>query len=109
MTDLTNCDGSNPTIISALSCSIPTIVLNASPYNLPWGTDVYAKVLASNIYGSSPLSVSGHGGIMVRIPDSPINLSENTSLRNATTLAIIWNDGSNNGGLPIIDYRILIA
>jgi hypothetical protein len=51
--ELSNCDGSEDGIVAAISCTIPVTVLKAAPFNLPWGSDVYAKVLATNIYGSS--------------------------------------------------------
>jgi hypothetical protein len=46
---------------------------------LAWGTEVYAKVSASNIYGNSGLSLAGNGGILVSVPDAPVNLDENYS------------------------------
>jgi hypothetical protein len=52
-TELSNCDGTESGIVAATSCTIPVTVLRAAPFNLPWGSDVYAKVLATNIYGSS--------------------------------------------------------
>jgi hypothetical protein len=48
-----NCLGSSSTILNALTCSIPILTLRTTPYSLPWGTSVYAKVTAMNAYGSS--------------------------------------------------------
>ena len=43
-TDLTNCDGSNPVIISALTCSIPVNFLKAIPFNIPWAGSIWATI-----------------------------------------------------------------
>jgi hypothetical protein len=42
--ELSECDGSQPAIISALSCSVNSYTLHEAPFSLPWGTDVHAKV-----------------------------------------------------------------
>jgi len=34
-------------------CKIPVTVLRSSPFSLPWGSSVYAKVIAFNLYGNS--------------------------------------------------------
>ena len=73
------CDGSISQVISQKSCTIPASILHTSPYSLAWGTEVYAKVSASNIYGNSGLSLVGNGGILVSVPDAPVNLDENYS------------------------------
>ena len=103
-TELTFCDGSIVTIISQLSCTIPSIVLHQSPFNLSWGSHVYAKILATNNYGNSLLSLDGDGGIIVAVPDAPINLQEVPYERTMTTLGISWSDGLDLGGLPITSY-----
>lgn len=40
------------------------------------------------------------------MPDAPINLAEDTTQRTSATNGLTWSDGTNNGGLPILDYRI---
>jgi hypothetical protein len=40
------------------------------------------------------------------VPDAPINFAEDTSVRTSTTNGLTWDDGVNNGGVAIIDYRI---
>lgn len=65
--------------------------------------------MATNIYGDSEYSDAGNDGVIVRIPDKPINLLEDTAQRTPTTLGLTWNDGVENGGLPILDYRVNIA
>lgn len=92
-----------------LSCLTPAQLLNDAPYSLPWGSSVFARVLATNIYGSSEYSVEGNNGVIVRIPDAPINLAEDIPLRTPTELGLTWSDGSEDGGLTVLDYRINIA
>jgi len=53
-----------------------------TPFSLLWGTDVYVKVEAINIKGPSLQSVEGHGAIIIAVPDAPINLTEDLTLKN---------------------------
>ncbi len=64
--DLTNCDMSTST---ATTCTIPVTALRVSPFSLGWGTSVYAKVVAKNIYGSSLESSAGNGAFITTTPD----------------------------------------
>jgi hypothetical protein len=73
------CDGSDPSVVAALTCDIPASVLNVSPYTLDWGSSVYAKVRATNEKGSSSESNAGNGAIIYTKPDVPINVLEDTS------------------------------
>lgn len=91
------------------SCSIPVTVLRTSPYSLPWGSSVYANVIATNIYGDSNTSTEGNGAIIITTPDAPINLQEDYAQRTKSTLAITWQNAAFDGGDDIIDYRISIA
>lgn len=75
------------------------------PFNLPWGASVWAKVVAINIKGSSE-STKGNGAVIVTKPDAPVDLTEETSLRTATSLGLTWNAGADDGGTPVLDYRI---
>jgi hypothetical protein len=108
-TQLDHCDASQSAIFTVTECAVPAAVLNAAPFSLPWGTEVFAQVSAYNLYGESSLSTFGGGGIIVRVPDAPINLAENYSDRSPTTLGFTWQDGSENGGLQVEDYRLSFA
>ena len=79
--------------------------MRAAPFNLPWGASVWAKVAANNIKGTSESS-AGNGAVIITKPDAPINLVEEVSLRTASKLGLQWNSGLEDGGTPIIDYRI---
>jgi hypothetical protein len=50
--------------------------------------------------------MEGNGAYYERVPDSPINLLEDITQRTSTTDGLTWDDGANNGGVAIIDYRI---
>jgi hypothetical protein len=51
------------------TCTIPVAVLKAAPFSLDWGADVYAKVIATNIYGDSTESLEGNGAYITTNPD----------------------------------------
>jgi hypothetical protein len=54
--ELINCDGSTSAIVAATACTVPVSILTSAPFNLTWGSSVYAKVIATNKYGDSPIS-----------------------------------------------------
>lgn len=91
------------------SCIVPSIILHMDPYLLPWASSIYAKVVATNLYGDSQASNEGNGGIIYSIPDEPVSLAEDYSQRSASTLGLTWVDGEDPGGLPVLDYRITIT
>ena len=105
-TDLENCNGVNAAVISALSCSVPTSVLLAAPFSLPWGSSVYAKIIATNLVNSSAASDLGNGAIMLTNPDAPLQLQNVPATTNASRIGLSWVIGSANGGTAVIDYRI---
>jgi hypothetical protein len=86
--DLTDCDMS---VSIATTCTIPVTMLRSSPFSLEWGSGVYVKVVAKNIYGSSLQSSAGNGAIITTTPDAPISLTENTLLRTKSTLGLTWS------------------
>ena len=69
-----SCDGSDPAIMSALSCLVPISTLKTTPYSIEWGLSIWATVTAYNLYGPSVESDPGNGAIILTIPDAPINL-----------------------------------
>lgn len=74
-----------------------------------WGDSVYAKVKAINIVGESAFSEVGNGAFMITKPDAPVNLADNLPFTHKTQIALTWEDGAENGGTPVIDYRIQYA
>ena len=69
---LTDCNGSSPSVLLSLSCNIPIASLQAAPFNLPWGSSIYATVSATNIVNTSSDSVSGNGALIITNPDAPL-------------------------------------
>jgi len=49
--DITSCDGTNPTIVAQLYCDIPMATLRATPFSLIRGDSIYTKVNGANIKG----------------------------------------------------------
>lgn len=64
---------------------------------------------ATNIYGTSEVSVVGSGATIISVPDSPEALAEDAAERTGSTLGLVWTDGVDNGGTTIIDYRISVT
>jgi len=73
-----------------LSCTVPVTKIRDTPYNLEWGSSVFAKVRAINTYGESELSDEGNGAVISTYPDPPVSLVEDTVQRTKSTLAIAW-------------------
>lgn len=67
---------------------------------------MYSKIIATNLYGDSALSEAGNGAMILLVPNTPINFANNPLVTNKTNIGLTWTDGSNNGGTPILDYRI---
>jgi hypothetical protein len=65
--------------MAATSCVIPSIALHEGAFLLPWSSHVYAKVIATNLYGDSTESTEGNGAIIVAVPDKPVSLAEDYS------------------------------
>jgi hypothetical protein len=81
-------------------------VLIDSTYQHPWGSSIYAKVRAYNLYGYSAESDLGNGAIILTYPDAPINVQETIASRTATSISLSWSAGVSNGGAFVEDYRI---
>jgi len=84
-------------------------LLRAAPFSLPWGTNVHAKIVASNTKGDSNESNPGKGAIITTQPDAPVNIRENFGLRSPSTLGLVWDEGPSTGGDVIFDYKINYA
>jgi hypothetical protein len=91
------------------TCTIPVTVFRSTPYDLPWGSSVFAKVIATNLYGDSEESLEGNGAVITTTPDAPINLVEIYAQRTKSTLGLEWQAAPFIGGAVIEDYRISIA
>lgn len=104
--DLTDCDGTQTNIVSSTACIVPLETLYNNPYNLLQGDEIWAKVSATNLYGTSNESTPGNGDVVVFVPDQPINLQDDVPVTSAFVMGLTWDDGPNDGGKPVIDYVI---
>lgn len=52
------------------------------------------------------MSLPGNGGVIVFVPDAPVSLQNNPSVTTNAVIGFTWHDAANDGGSPIIDYRI---
>ena len=43
---------------------------------------------------------------MLTIPDKPLALANDASVTLADQIGLTWNEGSDNGGSPVIDYTV---
>jgi len=87
-------------------CTIPSYKFVEAPFNLAWGSNLIAKVIAINIKGASIESDAGSGGIILTEPDAPVNLVNLPLITNANSVGLDWQNGANDGGSPVIDYRV---
>jgi len=72
--DQIGCDGSSDAIRQATQCTIMLDTLTAPPWGLVQGASIYAKIIAYNALGDGPESPVGNGGVVVLVPDAPINV-----------------------------------
>jgi hypothetical protein len=103
---LTDCDGSAVATIENTSCDVQVSILTAAPFSLPWGGSVYSKVIATNVYGDSAISIAGNGAIIITYADAPTNFAEIVAFRTSTSISFSWDEGASNGGNSVFDYRV---
>jgi hypothetical protein len=82
--------------------------MRIAPFNHPWGAHIYAKILATNIVGDSAYSDLNNGGQILTTPYKPINLRE-LEVLTSTSISVIWEPNEEDGGTPVLDYRIWYA
>lgn len=73
---------------------------------MAWGSSIYAKVSATNTYGTSTYSLSGNGAVIVTVPDAPVSIQNNEAVTTVNKIGITWSEGYSDGGLSVKDYRI---
>ena len=90
--------------VSTTTCTVPISVLLAAPYNIVWGSSVYATVLATNLVGSSSASLISNGAVITTNPNPPSSLANNAAVTSASVIALTWTAPAVNGGTAVIDY-----
>jgi hypothetical protein len=84
------CDGSDPAIIASRTCTIANEDFTQDPLSLPWGAQIYVKIVATNIEGDSLQSLTGTGVNILKVPDAPINLSNAPHITLAEQIGLTW-------------------
>jgi hypothetical protein len=85
---------------------VPIDTLRQAPFSLEWGDSVFAKVFAFNLYGDSPVSETANGAVILTIPDAPVALDEDYSLRTKSELGLVWTLGPHDGGASVQDFQL---
>lgn len=102
--ELNSCDGSDPAIAFAYTCSIPMINLIVAPHNLVEGDTIRIKVIATSSNGDSDDSPINSDTILVLVPAQPVLINDFITTTQ-TALALAWTL-STTGGEPIINYSL---
>lgn len=76
------CDGTLAEVVTSKSCTVDNYDFNEAPFSLPWGSSIYAKVIAINVKGGSVESLAGNGAIILRAPDAPLSLADVSAVTN---------------------------
>lgn len=89
-----------------VSCTIPVNELREAPFNLLWGSQIIAKVVAVNSYGNSVESEQGSSAIILTKPDAPSDFTEEITFRTESNLKLTWIKAPFVGGAEVLDFRI---
>jgi hypothetical protein len=103
---MTDCDGTSGTIVAQTGCNIPIATLTSAPFSMPWGTNIWVKISATNLVGESAYSAEANGAVIETAPDPPITLANNAAITDMSNIALTWSDAVETGGSPIIDYIV---
>ena len=86
-----NCNGADQGVMAATRCTIPIALLQASPFNIAWGSQVYVKVYATNIVNDSGVSSLSLGSIILTNPDPPLLLVNVPLTTSASVIGLSWS------------------
>jgi len=116
-TELVDCNGSSPAVVSAAACTVPVSTLIAAPFYIEFGQVIQAKVIAKNIQTDpitlmktlvdfSPESEVGGTAVILTNPSAPVGLVSKPTITAATQVGLSWFTGFFDGGSPVIDYSV---
>ena len=88
--DQSICNGTLVATRDARSCTIPSVRFTSSPYNIQWGQEIWANVIATNIKGSSVVSDGGNGAVILTNPAAPIDLVNVPSVTTGYKIGLRW-------------------
>lgn len=87
-TEFVNCKEDKASVLTQSSCSVPITTLLNAPYNLPYGSSIFARVTATNIYGTSAYR-EGNGAVILTVPTAPI-VTNDVTRTGSNQIAIKW-------------------
>jgi hypothetical protein len=100
------CNGAVEPILTNTECTVPLASLIAEPFLLKQADSIDFIVRATNAYGDSEYSQLGGGALIQLVPDAPVNLQDLPAVTTATVIGFEWQNGSNDGGAAVLDYRL---
>lgn len=103
--EVTGCDGSQQSVIDSAYCEIPKENLAQSPHDIPWGSNLYIKVVAENSAGQGPESDLSAPVYYERIPDAPV-IEQDLTQSTANQITVKWYAPVETGGNPLLDYSL---
>jgi len=79
---------------------VPFSAITQAPFLLQPGASIFAKVIATNDIGDSPISEAGNGAVFVwkYVPDAPVLLSRDPITTTTTQVGLLWSRGTSDGG-----------
>jgi hypothetical protein len=98
--------GNDSSVIANTECSVALDKLIVPPYSLTKNDEVWAQVIAVNVYGESLISEAGNTGLVKLIPDAPLSLANDEAVTNDSQIKFTWIDGVSDGGDAVIDFTI---
>ena len=104
--EIVNCDMSNSVLTT---CQIPVSLLRTNPFNLDWGSEVFAKVIAFNNLGESSESQASAGALLITVPTQPLGLTDLPTEAKAGSIKLTWNVPGFIGGSEISEYLLWYA
>jgi hypothetical protein len=93
-------------VIANTICQISLSKLIIEPYSLVLNESMYAKIIAYNVYGDSPYSEPGNGGLVKLVPDAPINIFNDPVITSDIRIRFTWTEGLSNGGIDVYDFSV---
>lgn len=107
--DTVNCDGSQNSIVTNRQCTIPMTTLMQSPFGLSQGSNVIAKITATNIVGTS-IASNVNGAPYVTLSTIPNTPSTGPVISDYSesyiTILMPGITAGNTGGSPITSYAL---